>query len=124
MAGKLQIESHFCSRAVEYEALITAGAKKNGKQLTMAVGDVHKRDEDNSGDLGVKDMFSRELWLISSVLLLVWPISILISYLQHFNPATMAYYGITFGFANLSDDLFINFIVGSLIGGIRRDFTS
>ena len=36
----------------------------------------------------------------------------------------MAYYGITFSFVNLSDDLFINFIVGSLIGEIRKDLMS
>jgi len=91
-------------RAIEYEALIKAGAKKNGKQLTLAVGDIGKKDDKNKReDLGVKDMFSRELRLISLVLFLVWPIT------------TMAYYGITFSFVNLSDDLFINFIVGSLI---------
>ena len=29
---------------------------------------------------------------------------------------TMGYYGITFGMANLSDDIFTNFIVSSIIG--------
>ena len=32
----------------------------------------------------------------------------------------MGYYGITFGMANLSDDLFTNFIVSSVIGGRLR----
>jgi len=119
----------------EYSALIESAAKKNGKKLSselelelrnpsgerspgmMVVGPyqvpgvVEGGDHGGAGEanpvkeaeLGLKDLFSKELWLITTVLWLTWPI------------VTMGYYGITFGMANLSDDLFTNFIVSSLI---------
>ena len=101
--------------------MLQAGARKNGKTLTLTTATAtaaaaEDEKEVVQASLGLKDMFSKELRLITVVLFLAWPIGSLAS--NHFPafPVTMAYYGITFGLANLSDDLFVNFIVGSLIG--------
>ena len=79
--------------------------------------------EDKEGDqLGLKDLFSKELWLITVVMWIAWPVGKFIHFLFFFAvtkiivTVTMGYYGITFGMANLSDDIFTNFIVSSIIG--------
>ena len=81
--------------------------------------------EDKEGDqLGLKDLFSKELWLITVVMWIAWPVGKFIHYLLivvtkmivTIVTVTMGYYGITFGMANLSDDIFTNFIVSSIIG--------
>jgi len=108
----------------EYSALVESAAKKNGKNLSSELelelrngekssgeesggksvpGVIEGGDEVKTEELGMKDLFSKELWLITVVMWLAWPI------------VTMGYYGITFGMANLSDDLFTNFIVSSVI---------
>ena len=81
-------------------------------------------NEDKEGDqLGLKDLFSKELWLITVVMWLAWPVGMFSSSIFFFFAVTMiivtvtmGYYGITFGMANLSDDIFTNFIVSSIIG--------
>jgi len=107
------------NRQKEYSALVAAAAKKNGKKLSSELefelqtgkqggeeeaGKEVAANEDKEGDqLGLKDLFSKELWLITVVMWIAWPV------------VTMGYYGITFGMANLSDDIFTNFIVSSII---------
>merc|ERR1719507_1340848 len=129
------------NRHKEYVALIESAAKKNGKKLSSQLelelqngekssgekpgaglgvgpyqvpggpGVLEGLNDDGGGEtdpvkereLGISDLFSKELWLITTVLWLAWPI------------VTLGYYGITFGMANLSDDLFTNFIVSSII---------
>ena len=34
-----------------------------------------KSDKEEEGELGIKDLFSKELWLITVVMWLIWPIS-------------------------------------------------
>ena len=41
-----------------------------------------KTDKEEEGELGIKDLFSKELWLITIVMWLIWPISEL-SFLQN-----------------------------------------
>ena len=82
------------SRHKEYSALIAKAAKKNGKKLSselelelrngqpdgQEVGDKKVVDEEGDvetkevAELGIKDLFGKELWLITTVMWLAWPV--------------------------------------------------
>jgi len=92
------------NRDEEYKALVMAAAKKNGKSLTFTNSKEEVETKKEPGILGIKDLFSRDLLLTTIVMFLSWPI------------VKVPYSGINLGLARLSDNLFIDFIAGSLIG--------
>ena len=101
------------NRTKEAEQLVRKAAERNGKHLTgKALGadlEMKQQDSDtNAPDtkpqtLDFKELFNPHLRRITIVMFIVWPI------------VTMGYYGITFGMASLSDDLFMDFALSSLI---------
>jgi len=72
------------------------------KEIKQEKGD-EESTEKAAEQYGVKTMFVPSLRKISIVLMICWPI------------VTLGYYGITFSMANLNDDLFISFIISSLV---------
>jgi len=94
--------------------VIETGARLNGvKNYTFNTDTSLKEIKEEKGDgestekvveqYGIKTMFVPSLRKISIVLMICWPI------------VTLGYYGITFSMANLNDDLFISFIISSLV---------
>ena len=91
-----KFKSTLISRHKEYSALVESAAKKNGKNLSSELelelrngekssgeelggksvpGVIEGGDEVKTEELGMKDLFSKELWLITVVMWLIWPIS-------------------------------------------------
>lgn len=99
------------SRTKEAELLIRKAAERNGKQLTdKSLGfDIELKPKDSVPNAPVdqkaafKELFNPHLLKTTIVLFISWPI------------VTLGYYGITFGMASLSDDLFMDFAMSSLI---------
>ena len=100
------------NRTKEAQQLVKKAATRNGKILTeKSLGsadlEINQEDSDSKADveqaLGFKDLFNPHLMKTTLVMFLVWPI------------VTLGYYGITFGMASLSDDLFMDFALSSLI---------
>ena len=58
---------------------MTAAAKKNGKVLSSSTEPQKEETKEGKVDtalkpLGMADLFSKELWLISTIMFLCWPI--------------------------------------------------
>ena len=95
----------------EAEQLVNKAATMNGKKITEKSRDLVdiKTEEDpdskavENETLGFKDLFNPHLLKTTLVMFLVWPI------------VTLGYYGISFGMASLSDYLFMDFALSSLI---------
>ena len=78
--------STLISRHREYSALVESAAKKNGMKLSSELelelrngeksvpGVIEEVDEVKTEELGIKDLFGKELWLITVVMWLAWPI--------------------------------------------------
>ena len=99
-------------RMKEAEQVIRIAAEKNGRRLTdKSLGSVNLEIKPKPVDikdtvdqtLTFRDLFNPPLLKNTMIMFVVWPIVIL------------GYYGITFGMARLSDDLFIDFALSSLI---------
>jgi len=99
------------NRMKEAKELIQKAAKRNGKTISEKYLDPDVEMTAKSSDekapevetMDFKELFNRHLLKNTLVMFIVWPI------------VTLGYYGITFGMANLSDSLFLNFALGSLI---------
>ena len=61
---------------------MTAAAKRNGRSLTTIVPPQQEAGKGEKGEgegqpphvLGIRDLFSKELWVISSVMFVAWPV--------------------------------------------------
>jgi hypothetical protein len=66
------------TREEEYKALVNAGAKRNGKVIDFTKKEDEAKEEEASPDqqqtITLKDMFGKELRVISMVMFLAWPI--------------------------------------------------
>merc|ERR1719348_2026226 len=91
--------------------IIQKAADRNGKKLTeKSLGSNVEMTEKSSNEkasevetMDFKELFNRHLLKNTLVMFIAWPI------------VTLGYYGITFGMANLTESLFLNFALGSLI---------
>merc|ERR1719348_968698 len=91
--------------------IIQKAADRNGKKLTEKslgsnvemTANVSEEKVPEVHSLDSKELFNRHLIKTTLVMFIAWPI------------VTLGYYGITFGMANLTESLFLNFALGSLI---------
>ena len=99
------------NRNKEASILITKAAKLNGKRLSQKSGSsdmeikstFSEQKASETQSLDFKELFNPHLLKTTIIMFLAWPI------------VTMGYYGITFGMAGLSKDLFMDFALSSLI---------
>merc|ERR1711892_1357784 len=99
------------NRVTEARQMIQKAAKRNGKALTEKSLGTDLEMTVNTSDakapepktLDFKELFNPHLLKTTLILFICWPI------------VTVGYYGISYGMANLSNSLFMDFAMGSLI---------
>ena len=88
---------------------MTKAAKMNGKPVDLSRHVIRKttETEEEVEELGFSDLFSSDIWLITTAMILLWPI------------VTLAYFGLGLSMTQLGGDIFVSFILGALteVGG-------
>jgi len=94
-------------RTEEARNVMMKAAKMNGKPVDLSHHQIKKPEKtvENAVEekqLGVSDLFSREIWVITVAMSFIWPI------------VTLAYFGLGLSMTQLGGDIFVSFILGAI----------
>ena len=83
---------------------MTKAARMNGKPVDLSRHVIRKKTEteEQVDELGFSDLFSSDIWLITTAMIFLWPI------------VTLAYFGLGLSMTQLGGDIFVSFILGAL----------